>query len=61
MRYSIELGIEFGLDVVAAGVGAPADVQRLRELGVARGQGGLFGEPLPLERAPGFTFSVGGP
>ncbi len=59
--YAVELGIEFGLDVVAAGVETPADVQRLRELGVARGQGGLFGEPLPLERAPGFTFAVGGP
>ena len=58
--YAVELGIEFGLDVVATGVETPADVQRLRELGVAHGQGGLFGEPLPLERSSALGFTVGG-
>lgn len=58
--YAVELGIEFGLTVVAAGVETPADVQRLRGLGVAHGQGGLFGEPVPLERAPALAFAAGG-
>lgn len=51
IRYAAELGSQFGIDVVGAGLESPMDVDRARELGVALGQGGLFGAPLPLADA----------
>ncbi|MGI9116889.1 MAG: EAL domain-containing protein [Gaiellales bacterium] len=48
VAYAVDVGAEFALDVIATGVETPADVERVRALGVHVGEGGLFGVPRPL-------------
>ena len=43
----VRLGQSLGLTVVAQGIETPLQLERLRELGCARGQGYLFGVPSP--------------
>jgi diguanylate cyclase (GGDEF)-like protein len=54
VAYAVEVGAEFGLDVIATGITAPADVTRLIGLGVELGQGLLFDAPrLPEQTRTG--------
>lgn len=48
----IAMGKSLRMDVVASGVETPEHVAFLLERGCCLGQGGLIGEPLPLERIP---------
>lgn len=49
----IELGRNFGLDVVGEGVETPEEAHRLLALGCRVAQGYLFGRPVPAEQVPG--------
>lgn len=49
VAYAVQVGREFGLDVVATGITAPSDVARVRDLGVHFGQGMLFGGAQALD------------
>ncbi|HMR94537.1 MAG TPA: EAL domain-containing protein [Microthrixaceae bacterium] len=43
----VEVGLALGVQITADGVTQPGQVAILRELGVTRGQGWLFGRPVP--------------
>lgn len=47
VRKAIELGHEFGMDVVAEGVETPGQLADLKDLGCDTAQGFLFSKPLP--------------
>ena len=49
----IRLGHSLGLRVIAEGVETPLQLQQLRELGADRGQGYLFGRPMPAHLLSG--------
>ena len=51
VRSIIELGHDLGLKIVAEGVEAQAEVQRLRELGCDFAQGYYFSRPVPAAKA----------
>jgi predicted signal transduction protein with EAL and GGDEF domain len=51
VRFAADLAREFGLGIVADGVGSAADLERLRALGVRAGLGPYLGEPLSLDIA----------
>lgn len=51
VRSVIQLGERLGMVVTAEGVETTAQAKALREMGCDRGQGFLFGPPLPLEEA----------
>src|SRR5690606_10287845 len=46
----VRLGSELGLTVVAEGIECPEQLERLREMGCARGQGCLVARPMPADR-----------
>ena len=46
VRAIIEIGRALGLTTVAEGIETPTELQRLRDLGCALGQGYLFSQPL---------------
>ena len=52
VRHAVALGDALDLVVAAAGVEEPADLERLRDLGVRSGQGPLFGGPRPHADPP---------
>lgn len=49
-RTIVRLGAELGLTVVAEGIECADQLERLREMGCARGQGFLVARPMPAER-----------
>ncbi|WP_106397949.1 putative bifunctional diguanylate cyclase/phosphodiesterase [Actinocorallia populi] len=49
-RTIVRLGAELGLTVVAEGIECPDQLERLREMGCARGQGFLVARPMPADR-----------
>lgn len=57
IRATVAMAHALGLDVVAEGVETALQADRLAELDVDRGQGWLFGRPVPPEELP-FTAPV---
>ncbi|MEO3782802.1 EAL domain-containing protein [Actinocorallia sp. B10E7] len=49
-RTIVRLGSDLGLIVVAEGIECPEQLDRLREMGCARGQGFLVARPMPADR-----------
>jgi sensor c-di-GMP phosphodiesterase-like protein len=51
----VVLAAELGLAIIAEGIEGAHQERVLRELGVSRGQGYLYGKPAPVAAAPALS------